>query len=290
MTHDEHAAISAKAKIALGRLSAAIDEWNPIAVFGLFSGGHDSFSACYVATHHRQCREVVHINTNTGVEATRDYVLDTCWQRGWRLREFKAVENMRADGTIDPQDYRAMVLRHGFPGPAGHRYMYIRLKERALKMLARHAGADCRGKIKRRIMLVSGCRSEESDRRMGTVNEVQLHGREVWVAPIHDWSKLDTSHLLELADQPRNPVVDLIHKSGECLCGAFAKPGELEELGLWPITRPAYDRIKALEIEVRAAGHNWGWGERPPKKGKIVIHEPPGPLCWSCGKQQEFAL
>jgi len=28
----------------------------------------------------------------------------------------------------------------------------------------------------------------------------------------------------------RNEVVDLIHKSGECLCGAFAKPGELKRL------------------------------------------------------------
>ena len=55
---------------------------------------------------------------------------------------------------------------------------------------------------------------------------------------------------------PRNPVVDLIHKSGECLCGAFAKPNELREIEYW--YPEVGKRIRDLEAKVRAAGFPWG--------------------------------
>ena len=104
-----------------------------------------------------------------------------------------------------------------------------------------------------------------------------MDGRRIWCAPIHDWTKLDTTDLIAHAGLSRNPVVDLIHKSGECLCGAYAKRGELEELAQWPETRPAYDRIKALEAEVKDR-FPWGWEGQPGKKPK----KQPGILCQSC--------
>lgn len=105
------------------------------------------------------------------------------------------------------------------------------LKERQLRQLERDYKASGRKSNLRRVMYVSGARTQESTRRMGNTAEVQIDGRRIWVAPCHDWSKLDTSDYLEHFGQPRNLVVDLIHKSGECLCGAFAKKGELAELG-----------------------------------------------------------
>jgi 3'-phosphoadenosine 5'-phosphosulfate sulfotransferase (PAPS reductase)/FAD synthetase len=282
MNESEANIIANKLSRARERIHWAIDEFSPIAVFGLFSGGHDSLSATFCASPFFNF--AVHINTGIGVQRTRQFVQDTCKIRGWPLLELKASDNVNATGQPDPQRYRDFVLKYGFPGPHGHGMMYARLKERALNRLARMFGATTRGASKRRIMLISGCRSQESTRRMGTVDEVQIRGRFIWAAPIHDWSKLDTTLLIEHAGLERNPVVDLIHKSGECLCGAFAKPGELEELALWPETKPAYDQIKSLEAEAAVAGVHCKWGTRPLRERKSS-HTQLELLCWSCAKQ-----
>ncbi len=281
---DTRGAVAMERKIAqaVERINNAIQEFEPIAVYGLFSGGHDSFSSCFVASQASRFDGIVHINTGIGIEATREYVRNTCEERRWKLLEYKAVENTGPKGNLDPMVYADLVRKWGFPGPHGHGMMYQRLKLRALLRLARDTGASCRGKVKKRMLLVSGCRSQESQRRMGNTEEIQVDGRQIWCAAIHDWNKLDTGDLLAYANQPRSEVVDLIHKSGECLCGAFAKSGELEELKLWPITRPAYDYIIQLQAEVQKM-HPWGWGQRPPKKSpKTPGTDKPLPLCWSC--------
>jgi len=278
-----------ESKISWGvyRLRRAIEQYQPVAVVGLFSGGHDSLSACYVASLlGDRLTTMAHIDTGIGVQATQDFVVATCKRMEWPLQIWRAVENTRADGTSDPQVYEEFVMRHGFPGPASHGLMYVRLKERALRRIERRYEASARGKHKRYVMYVSGCRSQESERRMGHVEEVQVEGRRIWVAPIHDWTKLDTTRLIEHAGLERNPVVDLIHKSGECLCGAFAKPGELKELGMWDLTRPAHDRIVRLQEQVQAA-HAWGWEGRPPRE-KCKLK--PGMLCHSCDKAEEVTL
>lgn len=267
---------------ALQRLDAAVKIYKPIAVFGLFSGGHDSFSATYVASLHPAFTAAVHINTGIGVKATRDYVIRTCLDRGWRLLEYRADENANAKGRPDPQVYADIIRRHGFPGPGSHHWMYQLLKQRQIERIERAFGATAKRGQERLVLYVSGCRTQESQRRMGNTEERHVEGRRIWCAPIHDWSKLDTTNLLEHTGQPRNPVVDLIHKSGECLCGAFAKKGELEELALWPETREAYLHIKALEAEVVPV-HGRGWGERPQRGGKNQGRLP-GMLCWSCDK------
>jgi 3'-phosphoadenosine 5'-phosphosulfate sulfotransferase (PAPS reductase)/FAD synthetase len=271
--------------IAVEIIEDAIEEFKPQWVFGLFSGGHDSLTACYIASLAPKFDGCIHINTGIGIPATRQFVIDTCQQHGWPLKEYKATENTKADGSPDPQNYDEVVLKHGFPGPFAHRMMYTKLKERQLLRLAReHEG---------RILFVSGVRQQESERRMRHTQVFQKEGRRAWVAPIWDWSKSDCSNLMEQEGLKRNEIVDLIHKSGECLCGAFAKKGELEELKLWPQTRPAYDRIKALEQKVKDAGLPWGWEAAGPpewftekKRGQefMLDYDSPQHLCWSCTK------
>lgn len=275
--------IADKIDIALLRIDDAVQSVKPIAVVGLYSGGHDSCSACKVASLHPAFSGVLHINTGIGIEATRSHVRATAASQGWHLWEYKALEATNAKGDPAPQDYDAIVLENGFPGPATHSTLYARLKERALRCFMRDMGANGRGKAKRRILLIAGCRSQESARRMGTVEPLQVFGRDAWANPIHDWSKLDTTLLLDHYGIARNPVVDLIHKSGECLCGAFAKPGELAELALWPETRPAYERICALQERVKAAGFDWGWEGAPARRPRAKGTPPEQQLlCLKC--------
>lgn len=277
--------IEQKVEIAVGRVKSAIRAQKPIAVFGLFSGGHDSLTALLVAKATGQMTAAVHINTGIGVEATRTFVRQTCNALKCPLVEKCAAQNLNAKGEPDPQIYEDIVKRFGFPGPGWHGRMYQRLKERPLRMVEREFGADCRGKRKHRVLYVNGCRSDESVRRMANTEELQVRGRVVWCAPIHDWTKLDCSLAIETFKAERNPVVDLIHKSGECLCGAFAnsdRPNELQELSFWDLTRPAYNEIMRLEAIVRPV-KGWGWGERPPKPDKRQYCEP-GMLCSGCQK------
>lgn len=275
--------IERKIDVARARIERVIRDYEPIAAFALFSGGHDSLAALLVSGLLEQFPPALHINTGIGVPATHSFVRQTCQARNCVLIEKCAAANCNAKGQLDPQVYADLVREWGFPGPGHHGKMYNRLKERALRSIERDAGANCRGKRKDRVLYISGCRSEESTRRMANTAEVQVDGRRIWCAPLHDWSKLDCSLAIELFKAARNPVVDLIHKSGECLCGAFAnsdRDNELEELNLWDLTRPAYNEIKRLEAIVKPI-HGWGWGERPPKKQQACA-APPGMLCQGC--------
>lgn len=223
------------AKLPVARINNAIGRFKPKLVVGLFSGGHDSLSCNLVASEASRFDGCLHVNTGFGIEATRDFVRTTCDRQGWKLWEYKAVENTRADGTPDPMDYEAIVKEYGFPGPNAHRFMYVKLKDRCIQRFLRDVGASPESPI----LFISGARTEESDRRMGnTKTEPTNYGRSVWLNAIHDWTKSDTNRLIDGLQIERNIVVDLIHKSGECLCGAYAKPGEHAELKLWPQTRP----------------------------------------------------
>jgi 3'-phosphoadenosine 5'-phosphosulfate sulfotransferase (PAPS reductase)/FAD synthetase len=285
--------ISEKTEIALARISKAIEKTKPIAVFGLFSGGHDSVTATTIASLHPRFTSAVHINTGIGINRTREYVRETAALKGWKLSEYEAQKNVNGKGKPDPQIYRDLVIRLGFPGPHGHGMMYSRLKERCLRMLQREWGAKSRKKSPRRVMYISGCRSEESFRRMANTKEVQIDGQQIWCAPIHDWTKKDCDALMLEHQIPRNPIVDLINKSGECLCGAFVKKGELEELSKHPETRDAYEEIMSIQADVIAAGKPWGWEDSPPdwyqekKKGQCFLLEYDQHLCWSCNKSHE---
>jgi 3'-phosphoadenosine 5'-phosphosulfate sulfotransferase (PAPS reductase)/FAD synthetase len=137
--------------------------------------------------------------------------------------------------------------------------MYNRLKQRQIERLARDYGAS----PKEPVMLISGCRKEESVRRMGTTKPIDPQGRMVWVAAFAELTAIDCGDYMQREAIPRNPVKDLIHMSGECLCGAFAHKGELKELALW-FPEDA-ENIRRIEKKVFAAGFPWGWEEAPPK-------------------------
>jgi len=258
--------------------SAALKEHDPTHVFLLTSGGNDSIVPLHLFRNDPRVTAAVHIDTGIKVETVERHVQHVCKLFGLRdLLVYRAVDNTKADGTPDPMIYDDIIKTHGFPGPEQHRIMYAKLKQRQIERLLRdHKNA--RGD---RIMLVTGIRKDESRRRMGTAKEVQREGGQVWVAPVVNWTGEDMATYRAQHKLPRNSVSDRLGMSGECLCGAYAKPGELERLERhYPSTA---NRIRRLERESNCP---WGWESGPDhqwaelKRGQGTLGFTP--LCTSC--------
>ncbi len=257
--------------------------------------------------------KVVHVNTGIGIPETRQYVRSMALWQGWDYAEY-----------LTPVRYEDIVRKHGFPGPSAHRYMYIQLKERALDALVRDhtcRRSDWRTFLmpilqqsyampltsrqylyaalmetyplflqacKSRVLFITGVRKQESARRMGHVKAFQEEGRRVWVAPLLNWTRGEILDHLAFRDFPRNPVVETLHMSGECLCGSFSHEGELDEICFWYPETGQY--LRELERIVQGEGFCWGWEEAPPhwwrqmRKGQDVL---PGILCSGCIARHE---
>jgi 3'-phosphoadenosine 5'-phosphosulfate sulfotransferase (PAPS reductase)/FAD synthetase len=256
-------------------LAKAVTDHQPSHLFALFSGGHDSLCSTYIAAQHPSFTAAVHVNTGIGIEETREFVRETCKSQGWPLIEY----------TPDGKSWEDICLAGGMPGgPAQHDITYYWLKQRSIRRLVREHKIGPRG----RIGLVTGIRTEESERRMSSVMAKPVHriGAQVWINPILDWTALKCGRYIEAADLKRNPVVDKLHRSGECLCGAMAKHTEIEEISYW---YPAVaTRIRVMEQKCFALDlpSRWGGAQRlvlPPKEQQWL------PLCQSCATRWEAA-
>ena len=254
---------TAKIESAVQSIADSIAEYNPVKVYALVSGGNDSTVTAHLAKEFGPRLDgLVHINTGIGVEETRQFV-----------RTFAKWLQMPLIEKSPPVTYEELVLKYGFPGPAAHRYMYIWLKERPLREVRREAQDG----QKRRVLFITGVRTSESQRRMGYVQRIQRDGNTVWVAPIRDFDHRDIWDYRDRFSLPSNEVVEILHMSGECLCGAFAKPGELDWLALF--YPKVAQRIRQLEKKAHSAGiKSCHWGPQSSKE----IREAPGPLCAGC--------
>jgi 3'-phosphoadenosine 5'-phosphosulfate sulfotransferase (PAPS reductase)/FAD synthetase len=268
-------------------LSAAIDQHIAregrmvAAIVVLFSGGNDSTTLAHL--FRREADYAAHANTTVGIEETRDFVRNTCEEWGLPLIERKPPR--------ESDHYRALVLDQGFPGPAMHFKMFQRLKERALMQVRSELVSNPR---KERVVFIAGRRRTESQRR-AHVPISERRGSVVWVSPLVNWTKLDlNTYRLMAGDVPRNQASDLIHMSGECLCGAFAAPGERAEIDQWfPL---ALEEIRELEAliadrdDIPDHRKTWGWGADPAKKALDGAPSKSGLLCSSCDDRFQTAL
>jgi 3'-phosphoadenosine 5'-phosphosulfate sulfotransferase (PAPS reductase)/FAD synthetase len=237
----------------------------------LYSGGNDSTVLAHLVR--KRVDYAIHCNTTIGIEATRQFVRDTCTTWGLPLIERTA-----------PISYRDLVIERGFPGPGHHFKMFTRLKERSLEAVRNELVEHPR---RERIMFIAGRRRQESQRRKN-IPIYEADGSIIWASPIAMWTKEDMVMYRALATRagdpvPFNPVTDALGMSGECLCGAFAKEDELDRIRLWYPDVAA--EIDQLERDVAAAGHKapyctWGHG-----KGKPT--DKTGKLCESCAFNQE---
>jgi 3'-phosphoadenosine 5'-phosphosulfate sulfotransferase (PAPS reductase)/FAD synthetase len=289
-------------------LSQAIEEhvWNDgrmvAATVVLFSGGNDSTTLAHL--FRQEADYFAHANTTIGIEETRDFVRNVSEEFGVSLIERKPPR--------ESDRYRALVLDQGFPGPAMHFKMFTRLKERALEQIQSEL---VNNPYKERVVFIAGRRRTESERRK-RVPAMQRKGSRVYASPLVNWTKLDlnTYRLMHQprADWndgyigrcdisscrchgvPRNKASDLIHMSGECLCGAFAAPGERDEIDQWfPL---ALDEVRELEAliadrdDIPEHRKTWGWGADPAKKALDGAPSKSGLLCSSCDDRFQTAL
>ena len=245
-------------------------------IVGLFSGGNDSTTLCHIMLP--RITHLAHANTTIGIEETRQFVRDTSAHWGKPLLEYTSAN--------ENDHYRALVLDQGFPGPGHHFKMYQRLKERALRRVRKELVTD----RSMRVVFLAGRRRTESARR-AEVPALEREGQVVWVSPMVNWTKLDlNTYRVMQGNVPVNRVTDLIHMSGECLCGSFAHAGELDEIAEW--FPSVAEEIRSLEGEIAdrddipEARKRWGWGAT--YSGAVSQS---GPLCSSCDfRYEQMAL
>jgi phosphoadenosine phosphosulfate reductase len=241
--------------------------------YALFSGGHDSLVATDKAMTAGHTDTVLHIDTGIGIPETREYVEQVCDEQGWPL------EVVSSDF-----DYAEVVKEYQFPGPAVHIIMYSKLKERALRKVARWHDD--------KPHFYTGVRKDESERRFRNLNDrVQEAQQWVWHAPILHHKQNDVDDWIDTHGLPRSPVKQQYHHSGECLCGAFGN--RTEELTVLEAHYPdTADRIKAIEREVQAAHGDddprsfWGHGGMSNADLRALLAEHDDDqmmLCVDCG-------
>ena len=176
--------------------------------YSLFSGGKDSMTATHKLAEMGKLKEVVHIQTNIGLQMTTDFVRDICKEMNWKLR------------IIQPSPkytYAAHVLQYGFPGPEFHRLIMGKLKFKTMRDFALSVDRD-------NHCLISGIRKFESTRRMGNyLGPIQSNGSMWFGNPIFYMSTEDTYKYVHENGLKISPAYAKgLGTSGECLCGSFA--------------------------------------------------------------------
>lgn len=254
-------------------IQEAIDQYQPIHVLLLFSGGDDSLVSTHFAASYLRIKDipfsVYHGDTTIGIKQTQQFVIETCSAYGWSLAIRRPPEG---------HTYEDIVKENGFPGPSAHPYMYSRLKERALRAYVTHE-VKTSPKKRENVLLVTGARKQESRIRMGYSEPVTKDGSRIWCAPIFYWSKQTCMSYISGNRLKRNPVKKRLCISGECLCGAFASKEERAEIrAAYPETEKELLRLEQI---ARDNGHPWPWGQGPNEWAK---NHPPGVIDMFTGK------
>lgn len=301
-------------------IASAEAEHQPVVTWCLFSGGNDSTVLAHRCREHYQ--GLVWIDTGTAVPGVAEFVSDFAAWVEKPLRVFSAGDAFRTMvlgdlvwwarfiAAHDQQPgltIEAFIARdtrlhgrasggelgqlpHGFPGPGSHGRAYNRLKERQLmRLLAQSKQGHPR---RARVLFLSGIRRAESRRRANREAISRLPGKSaVFASPLINWTGQQMRAYRAKHQIPESPAAALLHRSGECNCGAFANAGGEREMlkALYP---EFFQNIEALEHEAQMAGVRWcRWGgydihgQRAGQKTRSRA----GLLCESCEARQHLA-
>lgn len=225
----------------------AIAKYKPKTILLGFTGGSDSLTLANVMEELNVPFTPFLLNTGIGVEDQRVFIREYCQKKGWALLEQKPVYKL----------YKQMVVQNGFPGPAMHTVMFRNLKEKSLRVINKSFDED--------TIVLSGVRvSESGKRKINIKNEMQVVDKIRWVSPIMNWDADDKEEYLEARGIELSHVSKSLGMSGECLCGAYAMPGEKEKLRSCGFMNEV-KQIETLERITQALGFTWGWDDLIPK-------------------------
>lgn len=284
-----------------------INIYKPVLLVAAYSGGNDSIVSTHflISNYCQYNPEVVYCDTLIGLDKTREHIKKVCEEYGWLLNSEKAMcggkpkyswekingknkkvefkeEKLPLGKWIDGETpYEEFIYNFGFPGPPQHARMFQRLKERPLYIYLNRKRKELKSK-KGKIFIISGIRRDESSIRAGYKRCYQQVNNVIWINPFYYTSKYAFNVYREEYGLKRNPVSDLIGFSGECLCGAYAKPNEL--LLIEKVEKGTFNNIKILEQKVKNSGHSrCFWGNKTGKDiedGEIFT-----PMCVGCERR-----
>lgn len=234
-------------------LDAAIMKFKPNVVLAGFTGGSDSLVLVHLLEELGIKFRPIFCNTGIGIIEQWVWIREYCKKRGWDLIEQQPVY----------RTYKQMILANGFPGAAMHRIMYQNLKEKSL--------IHVNNQFNKQAIICTGVRISESERRkINITDEIQYVPKTglKWVSPIINWDSDDKDEFLDSRNIEKSPVSSKIGMSGECLCGAYAKKGELQKIAEnFPETAAV---INDLENLLAYIGFTWGWEDQPPKEKELT--------------------
>lgn len=251
----------------------AMEKWPPYAMVIMLSGGDDSLTALHVAKQLEiPFTHIMFGNTRTGIAQTTEFVRKT-------VESFDA-KYLEADAGTAYEDY---ISRKGFfgVGRTAHNYAYRILKATEFRRCVSHNIRQ--RKRNRNVLFLNGARRLESENRKKTmISPYRVDPaakRNVWVNIINEWEKKEEFYFLDNLGVKRNPVSELLHRSGECMCGTMQSLEEGEEAAFW---FPEWGKWRARMNDLAASsGHNWSWGETMPKKSRKCKEEF-APMCTGC--------
>ncbi len=205
--------------------------------YALTSGGKDSISLLHWLAEQGKLEAAVHIQTNVGIQATTDFVIELCEEKGWPLHVIQPSPKFT---------YAAHVLQYGFPGPGFHRLIMGKLKYKTMRDFALTID-------RKNHCLISGVRKFESVRRMGNYPEPIQSDGSLWFACPFFYKKTEELYKYIHENGLRiTPVHAKLGMSGECMCGSFADGGE--KLMIRELDPKLADYIQWLEEGIQKFG------------------------------------
>lgn len=303
-------------------IARARQRHSPIASWCLFSGGNDSTVVAHRCRDHYD--GLCWIDTGTAVPGVREFIGEYAAWIGKPVRIMQAgdayrtmvlgdgawweryatesarrspgftIEDMvdrdecaygQGSGVVRKGLHRGLNLGqipHGFPSPGAHGRAYTRLKERQIEALVKHCKIGQHRNAS--VMLLSGVRRAESDRRAKR-EPLTENGSAKYVNPLIDWTNAAMFRYRRDYALPESPAAALLHRSGECNCGAFANAGEERPMlmSIYPTWWEA--TIAPLEREAERRGIRWcRWGgyDLDGNRANAESDEKPGLLCTDC--------